>query len=78
MFYLSKNLNPQELEQNLILFMIAGYETTSTTLSYCMFVLARHPKEQQKLIEEIDLLLEDVPDVNKKLNFLLFQKGFVW
>ena len=48
---------------NLIMFMIAGYETTSTTLSNCFQVLATHPHEQQKLVDEIQSLLENVPDV---------------
>ena len=39
---------------NLILFMLAGYETTSTCLTYCTFVLANHPEEQIKLYEEIE------------------------
>jgi cytochrome P450 len=34
-------------------FMIAGYETTSTTLTYCTYILAKHPDEQQKLFDEI-------------------------
>ena len=34
--------------------MIAGYETTSTALSYVSYVLATHPDEQQKLQEHID------------------------
>jgi thromboxane-A synthase len=34
--------------------VIAGYETTSTALSYVTYVLATHPKEQQKLQEHID------------------------
>ena len=39
--------------------MTAGYETTSTTLSYCSFVLAWHKEEQEKLGEEIKALLTD-------------------
>ena len=34
--------------------MLAGYETTSTALSYIAYVLATHPNEQHKLQEDID------------------------
>ena len=43
----------KEIKMNLTLFMLAGYETTSTTLSYATFVLAKLPEEQQKLYDEI-------------------------
>lgn len=33
--------------------MLAGYETTSTALSYSSHVLATHPEEQIKLYDEI-------------------------
>ena len=42
---------------NLVTFMLAGYETTSTTLSYASFVLARYPDEQVKLLDEINSVL---------------------
>jgi len=38
----------------LYLSVIAGYETTSTTLGYISYVLATHPDVQQKLQEHID------------------------
>ena len=34
--------------------MIAGYETTSTTLAYCTYILATKPEIQAKLVAEID------------------------
>jgi cytochrome P450 family 3 subfamily A len=43
----------KEIENNLTLFMLAGYETISSTLSYASFILAKHPDEQEKLYEEI-------------------------
>lgn len=36
------------------MFMLAGYETTSTALAYSSYVLATNPEEQQKLRDEIE------------------------
>ena len=47
-------LTLQEIKVNLVMFMLAGYDTTSNTLSYCSYVLATHPEEQAKLQDEID------------------------
>ena len=33
--------------------MLAGYETTSTTLAYATYILATYPDEQQILYDEI-------------------------
>jgi cytochrome P450 len=38
-------------------FLLAGYETTSTALAFSAWYLAKHPKVQQKLFEEINLKL---------------------
>ncbi|CAF3502318.1 unnamed protein product [Rotaria sp. Silwood1] len=52
---LIRKLTRHEIASNIYLFMLAGYETTSTALSYISYVLATHPKEQQKLQEHIDI-----------------------
>lgn len=51
--HLPKQMGRKEVEANLVLFMLAGYETTSTALSYASHILAFHQDVQQKLYEEI-------------------------
>ncbi len=51
--HLEKKLTMKEIDVNLVLFMLAGYETTSTALTYITFVLARYPEEQEILYNEI-------------------------
>jgi hypothetical protein len=50
----------KEVKMNLVLFLLAGYETTSNTLSNCSFILARHPEEQEILLDEIRSHFETV------------------
>jgi cytochrome P450 len=52
---MSRELHYDEVIANIFLFMIAGYESTSTVLTYCTYVLAREPLIQKKLQAEIDL-----------------------
>ncbi|XP_054445811.1 cytochrome P450 3A12-like [Pteronotus mesoamericanus] len=49
-----KALSDLELVAQSVIFIFAGYETTSTSLSFLMYLLATHPDVQQKLQEEID------------------------
>ncbi|CAF0980556.1 unnamed protein product [Rotaria sp. Silwood1] len=51
---MSKKLQYEEVISNVFLFMIAGYETTSTALTYCTYILATHSTIQEKLRAEID------------------------
>ena len=51
---MSKALNADETISNIFLFMVAGYETTSTALAYSTYILATMPDIQEKLIEEIN------------------------
>ena len=49
-----KSLHFDEVGSNIMLLLVAGYETTSTALTYSSYVLAREPHIQKKLQEELD------------------------
>ena len=50
-----KAMSDLEIVAQSTIFIFAGYETTSTALSFLMYHLATHPDIQQKLQEEIDV-----------------------
>ncbi|KAL1435716.1 hypothetical protein MTO96_010502 [Rhipicephalus appendiculatus] len=52
-----KHLDDHYLSSNLTMFLFAGIETTASLLSFLMYILARYPEEQQKLVEEIENVL---------------------
>ncbi|KAM4770676.1 cytochrome P450 3A9-like isoform 2-T2 [Rhinophrynus dorsalis] len=52
-----KALTDSEIMAQSIIFILAGYETTSTSLSFLLYNLATHPDVQQKLQDEIDSYL---------------------
>ncbi|NXM05046.1 CP3A9 protein, partial [Tyrannus savana] len=49
-----KALTDTEVLAQAFIFIFAGYEPTSNTLSYLAYELATHPDVQQKLVQEID------------------------
>lgn len=52
-------LTNEELVAQCLLFLLAGYETTSTTLAYIMYEMSVNPEAQKKLQEEIDELFPE-------------------
>ncbi|XP_036597171.1 cytochrome P450 3A8-like isoform X2 [Trichosurus vulpecula] len=52
-----KDLSDEEILAQSIIFILGGYETTSSTISFLLYNLATHPEIQQKLQEEIDAVL---------------------
>lgn len=52
-----KSLTLNEMAAQTFVFFAAGFETSSTTLSFCMYELAKNQKIQDKVHEEIDRVL---------------------
>jgi cytochrome P450 len=44
---------------NLVTLITAGYETSSTALTFSFYMLALHPQEEIKLQEELDRNLSE-------------------
>ena len=56
-----KGLSDEEIVTHGVIFLLAGYETTSNALAYCAYLLALHPNIQEKLIEKITDYLKENP-----------------
>ncbi|GAB6022640.1 hypothetical protein CHUAL_006735 [Chamberlinius hualienensis] len=54
----NKVLDENGLVANSILFLLAGFDTTASTISFTIYSMALNPECQQKLIEEIDQAIE--------------------
>ncbi|MFJ2555353.1 MULTISPECIES: cytochrome P450 [unclassified Streptomyces] len=47
----------EELRDQILIFLVAGHETTSTGLAMALYLLARHPEVQARAREEVDQVL---------------------
>lgn len=51
---LQVTLTEDEIVGQAFLFLIAGYETTTSALSFATYLLATNPECQEKLLQEVD------------------------
>ncbi|XP_041966892.1 thromboxane-A synthase isoform X2 [Alosa sapidissima] len=59
-------MTEDEIVGQAFIFLLAGYETTSSTLAFTCYLLATHPECQQELQREVDHFFSrhDTPDYN--------------
>ncbi|GBE93122.1 cytochrome P450 [Nostoc cycadae] len=58
---MGNSMTDEELRDELMTLILAGYETTATAMAWAMYWIHRQPEVYQKLLEEIDTL-GDHPD----------------
>lgn len=58
-FVNTRHLTIDEMTANSLVFLLAGYETTSTALAFSTLMLANFPEEQEKIRKEINELIEE-------------------
>jgi cytochrome P450 len=62
-----QSLSDNEIRDEMIIFLFAGHDTTSTTLTYALWALGRHPELQERVAAEVaelgdrQLTPDDVP-----------------
>ncbi|WP_405536305.1 cytochrome P450 [Streptomyces sp. NBC_00075] len=55
------SLDATELRDQVLVFLLAGHETTATSLAFALHLLARHPEARARAQEEIDALPSGQP-----------------
>lgn len=67
------NLNDKSLRDIVLNFVIAGRDTTATTLSWAIYMIMTHPQVAEKLYMELKTLEEDRAQ-EEKLSLLKYDK----
>lgn len=73
-----KKISIDDVTAQAFLFFQAGYETSSSTLSLCLYELSKHPEVQAKIHEEIDSALRKSGDDGISYDILQELKYMEW
>ena len=55
------DLSDEQIVSHCLNFLVAAYDTTSFSLAMCSFLLATHPRVQDKLCDHLDQYWKDNP-----------------
>lgn len=61
------SMTDQQIRDNIITMLIAGHETTSNAITWTYYLIAQFPEIEQKIFEEIDMILLKSDDNGKKV-----------
>jgi len=50
---LKHNITPEELRDNMVVFFLAGHETTANSIAFACYFMAKHPEVQERARKEI-------------------------
>jgi cytochrome P450 len=56
-----ESLTDRDVRDQVLIFLLAGHETTSTALTFACHLLGHHPQVQQRVRDEVDEVLGDRP-----------------
>ncbi|CAB3361808.1 Hypothetical predicted protein [Cloeon dipterum] len=65
-------LSDEDIREEANTFMFAGHDTSATAVSWCLYVLGKHPDVQDRILEEVNSVKSETPDGT--LNFQATQK----
>lgn len=66
------DLVEKKLLAEALLFLIAGHETTATTLTWAVYSIAQNPEIEKRLLQEIDEVLQGQPPNEENLHKLKY------
>ncbi|KAK3785802.1 hypothetical protein RRG08_050822 [Elysia crispata] len=74
---LEKTITAEEVIAQSVLTILAAYETTSSTLQFCMYKIAQNPDVQEKLFQEIIDVVEHENPTHEELSKLHYMEQVV-
>ncbi|KAJ7577838.1 cytochrome P450 [Mycena floridula] len=67
----------ESIVDNLLTFLISGHETTSSTMSFALYYLLKHPECMMRLQDEVDEVIGDQPAQHEDLNRMPYLTAFL-
>lgn len=66
------SMTNEQLIDEILIFFVAGHETSANALTFTFQLIAQHPEEYKKVIAEIDAIDDSLPPMEKiaKLNYV--------